>query len=347
MAALHEIRVALIGYGMAGAYFHAPLIASTPGLRITAIVTGNVERATGAAQEHPGALVLPTTEDLWRYAEDVDLVVVATPNDSHVPLAEQALDRRLAVVVDKPLAPTAAQARSLIQRAARAGRMLTVFQNRRWDGDFMTVRQLLEQGRLGTPHRFESRFERWRPVPRPSWRLSAAPEMAGGVLFDLGSHLIDQALVLFGPVKQVYAEVDARTPGAGVDEDAFVALTHASGVRSHLWMSSVAAQPGPRIRVLGSEAAFTKFGLDVQEAAMRAGARPGDSGWGEDPQESWGELGAGEHRERVPTLRGAYEEFYAGVARALRNGTGPPVDPSDAVRTLEIIEAAHRFAAGR
>lgn len=246
-----EIRVGLIGYGLAGACFHAPLIASTPGMRLAAVVTADAERARRAADAHPGARVLPGSERLWQTAADLDLVVIATPNRTHAPLAGQALAAGLPVVVDKPLAPTAAQARRLIEAARRRGLLLTVFHNRRWDGDFLTVRRLLREGRLGTVARFESRFERWRPVPKPGWRQEAEPEAAGGVLYDLGSHLIDQALVLFGPVTQVYAELDRRSPGSDVDDDSFVALSHVSGVRSHLWMSAVAAQGGPRLRVRG------------------------------------------------------------------------------------------------
>ena len=347
MAAQPDIRVGLIGYGMAGAFFHAPLIESTPSLRVAAVVTGDPGRARRASQAHPRALILPTADRLWEQAADLDLVVVATPNRSHVPLADRALDGGLAVIVDKPMAPTAAAARGLIERARRAGRLLTVFQNRRWDGDFLTLQRMLCEDRLGTVRRFESRFERWRPQPKPGWRLSGAPEDAGGVLVDLGSHLIDQARVLFGAVDRVYAELDRRHPDSEVDEDAFVALTHTSGVRSHLWMSSVAARPGPRLRVLGSRGAYTKFGLDVQEMAMRGGARPGQPGWGEEGREAWGQLGAGDDLEVVPTIPGAYQEFYLGVARALREGAYPPVDPADAVAALEIIEAARLSATER
>src|SRR5262249_42471240 len=159
------------------------------------------------------------------------------------------------------------------------GVLLTVFQNRRWDGDFLTVRQLLGSGQLGTVARFESRFERWRPKLSGGWRESGDPEDAGGLLYDLGSHLVDQALLLFGAVTQIYAELDARRAGSRTDDDTFVALTHESGVRSHLWMSAVAAEPGPRFRIFGNEAAFTKYGLDVQEAALREGGDPRETGW--------------------------------------------------------------------
>ena len=298
-----DIRVGMIGYGLAGSAFHAPLIATTPGMSLAAVVTSNPERARQAVEAHPGVEVVDSAERLWERAAQLDLVVVASPNRTHVPLGMAALEAGLAVVVDKPLAATSADARRLVEAARSRGLLLSVFQNRRWDGDFLTLRRLLAEGALGTVHRFESRFERWRPDPKPGWREHADPAEAGGVLFDLGSHLIDQALMLFGPVTRVYAEIDRRRPGVEVDDDAFVALTHASGVRSHLWTSLVAAEENGRMRVLGSRAAYVKQGLDVQEAALRGGARP-EAGWGKEPPERWGRLGAGDAWHPVPTERG-------------------------------------------
>ena len=262
-----------------------------------------------------------------------------------MPLTRRALEAGLHVVVDKPLAPSATEGRRLVEEARHRGRLLTVYQNRRWDGDFLTLRRLLRDGALGEPLRFESRFERWRPTPKGGWRERGAPEEAGGLLYDLGSHLIDQALVLFGPAAAVYAEIDRRRPGAEVDDDAFVALTHASGVRSHLYMSAVAAQPAPRMRVLGTRAAYVKWGLDVQEEALRGGARPDRLGWGEEPSERWGTVGASDDTRPVRTEPGAYQRFYAGVVSALRDGAEPPVDPSEAVAALAVIEAARTSAA--
>ena len=296
---------------------------------------------------HPGVVLFATTDELWGFAKQLDLIVIASPNRTHVPLALAALAAGLHVVVDKPLAPTAAEGRQLIEQARRFERMLTVFHNRRWDGDFLTVRRLLSEGVLGDPFRFESRFERWRPTPRPGWRESGAPQEAGGILYDLGSHLIDQALVLFGPAVHVYAELDRRRNSVEVEDDAFVALTHASGVRSHLAMSSISAQAGPRFRLLGNRAAYVKHGLDVQEAALRAGAQPDHASWGEEPRSAWGLLGSGEDLHPVPSEQGAYKLFYEGVAAAISNGGSPPVDPGQAVAGLEIIEAARRSASER
>ncbi|MDQ2943849.1 MAG: Gfo/Idh/MocA family oxidoreductase [Candidatus Dormibacteraeota bacterium] len=334
----------LVGFGLAGAVFHAPLIEATAGLSLEAIVTGDPTRKDDARRSHPEARILDTPAQLWDNASRLDLIVVASPNRTHVTLALDALAAGLHVVVDKPLAPTASEGRRLIDEARQRGLMLTVFQNRRWDGDFLTIQRLLGEGALGTPLRFESRFERWRPVPKPGWRERGAPEEAGGLLYDLGSHLIDQALVLFGPASHVYAELDRRRRSVEVDDDAFVAITHDSGVRSHLFMSAVAAQPGPRFRLLGSRAAYVKYGLDVQEAALRSDDRLATTGFGEDPRDAWGLLGTGDETRSIPTEAGGYQRFYEGLVDTLQGGGPPPVDPADAVAALNIIEAARRSA---
>jgi predicted dehydrogenase len=339
-----EVRVALIGYGLAGSALHAPLIASTPGLRLATIVTAHPERQARARGEHPGARVAGSAEAVLAAPSAHDLVVIATPNATHVSLARAALAGGHAVVVDKPLAPSAEEARELVAEARRRGLFLSAFHQRRWDSDTLTLRRLLAEGALGDVLRFESRFERWRPEPRGGWRESDAPGGAGGLLYDLGSHLVDQALHLFGPVTRVYAELDRRRPGIAVDDDVFLALTHASGVRSHLWASALAGQLGPRVRALGTRAAYVKQQADGQEAALVAGARPGGTDWGVEPPAGWGRLGVGDEARPVPSEPGAYPRFYAGVAASLRDGAPPPVEPADAVAGLEIIAAAQRSA---
>ncbi|MEH0845406.1 Gfo/Idh/MocA family oxidoreductase [Micromonospora sp. CPCC 205711] len=338
------LRVGLLGYGVAGRVFHAPLIAATPGLTLHAVVTANPERREQVRHEHPDARLVDDPDLLWRAPDALDLVVVATPNKQHVPMARAAIAAGLPVVVDKPLAASAAEGRALVDEARRRNVPLTVFQNRRWDGDFLTARRLVTQGELGRVTRFESRFERWRPAIKPGWREKGAPDEAGGALYDLGAHLVDQAVQLFGPVSHVYAEVDRRRPGAQVDDDAFVALTHAGGVRSHLWMSALAAQLGPRLRILGDRAAYTSYGLDVQEDALRDGARPDAPGFGEVTPDRYGQLGVDGELRPVPTEAGRYLDFYAQVATALHDGAPMPVDPHDAVETVALIELAHRSA---
>ncbi|MCK2243407.1 MULTISPECIES: Gfo/Idh/MocA family oxidoreductase [unclassified Crossiella] len=347
MVSTDDLRVGVLGYGIAGAVFHAPLIAATPGLRLSAVVTANPERQSALRARHPEARVLTSAEDLFAARDEFDLVVVATPNRTHVPLTLTAIEAGLPVVVDKPFAPSAEQARLLATRAAAAGVPLTVFQNRRWDNDFLTLRKLLDHGRLGRVHRFESRFERWAPTPWDNWRELPGAEEAGGILFDLGAHLVDQALQLFGPVTSVYAEMGQVRAGVQVDDDAFVALTHQDGTRSHLWMSALAAQLGPRFRVLGDQAGYTKFGLDPQEDAMAAGGRPGSPGWGTEVQSAWGQLGVGAESVPLETEPGAYQDFYAAVVAALREDAPLPVQPAEAIAALEIIEAAKRSAETR
>lgn len=340
------LRVGLVGYGLAGSVFHAPLIAATDGLVLDTVVTSNPERREQARAEHPDVRFASSPDELWTGDHPVDLVVLASPNRTHVPLATAALQAGVPVVVDKPLAGTAAEAYELAALAKDRGLLLSVFQNRRWDNDFRTLRHLVDSGELGTVQRFESRFERWRPQPKGGWRESGDPAEIGGLLYDLGSHLVDQALTLFGPAVRVYAESDVRRPGAEVDDDTFIAITHAGGVRSHLWASATTAQLGPRFRALGSTAGYVKYGLDPQEAALRDGLRPGAgaTGWGTEPESDWGTLGAGDSVRPVPTLPGDYPAYYAAVAAALRDGSAPPVTALEAAAALEVLEAARLSA---
>jgi scyllo-inositol 2-dehydrogenase (NADP+) len=342
-----DLRGAVIGYGLAGSVFHAPLIVSTRGLAVSTVVTGNPQRQAEARKAHPDSQVISDPADVFERASEHDFVVVAAPNDVHVELTRRALDAGLPAVVDKPLAPTAAEARALVERAEELEVLITVFMNRRWDSDQLTLRRLLDERKLGEVLRYESRLERWQPAlsGRKPWREISPPEAGGGVLLDLGSHLVDQAIVLFGPVVHVYAELESRRGGA--DDDAFVALEHRSGARSHLWASLLAATPGPRLRVLGDRAAYIVTDVDGQEDALRSGARPSDEEeeWGLEPSERWGRLITGEGSEAIPGERGDWPRFYTGLERALRRGSPPPVDPWDAVRGLEVLDAARRSAA--
>ncbi|MFG2117625.1 Gfo/Idh/MocA family oxidoreductase [Streptomyces sp. NPDC048710] len=342
------LRVGLVGYGLAGSVFHAPLIAATEGLALDTVVTSYPERQQQAQAEFPGVRVVSTPDELFDRADELDLIVVASPNRTHVPLATTALEAGLPVVVDKPVAGTAAEARELAALSEERGLLLSVFQNRRWDSDFLTLRGLVEKGELGDVWRFESRFERWRPQPKGGWRESGDPAEIGGLLYDLGSHVVDQALVLFGPVTEVYAETDIRRPGAETDDDTFIALTHENGVRSHLYVSATTAQLGPRFRVLGSQAGFVKYGLDPQEAALREGLRPGPA-WGAEPEALWGRIGSGESPltgggRPVPTVPGDYPAYYAAVAAALTGAGANPVTALEAAAALDVLEAARRSA---
>ncbi|MEU7332241.1 Gfo/Idh/MocA family oxidoreductase [Streptomyces parvus] len=344
------LRVALVGYGLAGSVFHAPLVSATDGLVLDTVVTSNEERRAEARAAHPKVRFAASPDELWERADELDLVVIASPNKTHVPLATAALKAGLPVVVDKPIAGTAAEARELAALAEERGLLLSVFQNRRWDNDFRTLAALIADGELGEVQRFESRFERWRPQLKGGWRESGDPDEIGGLLYDLGSHVVDQALVLFGPAVQVYAESDVRRPGAAADDDTFIAITHENGVRSHLYVSATTAQLGPRFRVLGSAAGYVKYGLDPQEAALREGLRPvAGEPWGEEVEQMWGRVGSGESPltgggTPVRTLPGDYPAYYTAVAAAIRGTGGNPVTALQAAAALDVLEAARRSA---
>jgi scyllo-inositol 2-dehydrogenase (NADP+) len=345
------VRVAIVGYGLAGSVFHAALVATTPGMSVAAIVTADDERRAQARRDHPEARVLDRADAIWADAGAYDLVVVAAPNRAHAPLTLAAIDAGLPVVVDKPMAATPADARAMVDAADRAGLMLTVFHNRRWDSDFLSAQKLLAGGDLGAPVRLESRFDRFRPEPRSgAWRELADPADAGGTLWDLGPHLIDQARVLFGEPTHLYAEVERRRPGALVDDDVFVALRFRGGESAQIWASQVAAIAGPRMRLSGLRGAYEQPGVDPQEDMLRSGMRPGDPGWGLPPRERWGRLVTADPEPGDRTVEpepGRWEEFYARVRESLLDGSPPPVDPRDGLRAVELIDAARRSAAER
>jgi predicted dehydrogenase len=324
------------GYGLGGRYFHAPLIASAANCEFLGVVTTSPERRDQVAEDYR----LPAFASLDELAQaGAEAVAISTPAASHVPLTEQALRLGLAVVCDKPFAPDADTARKTVRLAEQLGVPLTVYQNRRWDSDFLTLRELLGNGSLGELTVFESRFERFRPDSGPG-------TAGGGTLLDFGSHLADQALVLAGPVLGVYAEVQHRRDPGGLDDDVFIALNHENGVRSHLWGSWLQGAPGPRLRVAGTTGAYVIDGLDGQEARLRGGASPSAEGdrWGVEPPERWGRLHRGDTVEPVPSARGAWDLFYPAFAAAVRGEQTVPVAPWDAVATAAVLDAARTSA---
>jgi scyllo-inositol 2-dehydrogenase (NADP+) len=331
-----ELRVALLGYGLAGRSFHAPLMRLVGDLHVTSVVTTNPERAAAAREDDDYVQILADPAEVWARPDDYDLVVIATANRAHLPQARAALAAGLPVVVDKPLCRTSADAIALRDEAD--GRA-TVFQNRRWDGDFLALRAAVESGEIGTVHRFESRFERWRATPKGYWRESGDPEDLGGLLYDLGAHLVDQALVLLGPAERVEAQVRRVRPWAEVDDDAFVALTHTSGAVSQLWMSSVVAAQGPRFRVLGTAGAWETHDLDGQEDALRAGRSPYDV-----PEHHARLLRSadGDDLENLDVVdsHGDWPAFYRAVVPWVREQAPPPVPLDDVIATLRVLEQA-------
>lgn len=346
------IRTAVVGYGLSGSVFHAPLIAADRRYSLDIVATSDAGRHAAAVERYPGVKTVPDGEAALALAGELDLVVLGTPPATHYPLAKAALEAGLDVVVDKPFAVRSTEGEELIALAERLGRVLTVFQNRRWDGDFLTVRKLLAGEALGSVTRFESSFERWSPDISKAWKAQAAAADGGGVLFDLGTHLIDQALLLFGPATVVHAELQARRHHEKVDDDVFLVLNHESGVTSHLSMNMLCAQQGPRFRILGSTGAFTKHGVDPQEPYIVAGGSPLDEEFGVEAPEWAGRLGRDGHLDALPTERGSYPEFYRILAdKIIDGGTASPlpvpVDPTDAVDVLKIIEKARELVSAQ
>lgn len=330
------LRVGLLGFGLAGRYFHAPLIRAA-GMELRAVVTS---RGDEVRQSAPAAAVLNSTEALLSRA-DIDLVAVATPNHLHADQVTAALNAGKHVVVDKPLSVTALQGRSLVQLAAANGLRLAVFQNRRWDSDFLTVGKLIEEGRLGAINAFHARWDRFRPVVADRWRERAEP--GAGMLYDLGSHLIDQVLCLFGRPDWIQADVFTQRRG-GETDDGFEILMAKDALRITLGVSSITADGGWRYRVHGSRGSFLKAGLDLQEPQLRAGMQADAPEFGFEPSEQWGKLvlGADGSKQTVASERGRWTEFYAGVRASIERGEAVPVTAEEACATLEIIEAAFK-----
>ena len=329
-----RLKVGLIGYGHAGSIFHAPLISVCPRLQLSAVATSRREQV---ARDLPGLQCVPSPKELFA-DPSLELIVVASPNETHRELALAALSAGKHVVVDKPLANSAREADELIAAAARAGRVLSVFQNRRWDGDFLTVKRLLGAGHFGRVAYYEARFDRHRPQIKAGWREEE--KEGSGLLFDLGSHLIDQALNLFGPPESVTAEVERRRPGVRVDDYFRVVLKY--GAMEAVLGAKMLGEPGPKFLVRGDAGTFEKYGLDPQEDGLKAGRRPGDEGWGRDRAENYGLLTTIDGARRIETLPGAYEDYYAGLAACLLDGAANPVSGEDARRTLTVIEAARK-----
>ena len=348
-ASARPIRTAVVGYGLSGRVFHSPFIEDDHNFELAAIVTGNEERASLAAKQHPSAQICRDFGELNALNASVDLVVLAGPPDSHRDLALTALAMGSAVIVDKPFVPSMNDARLIRDAADKAGRPVMVFQNRRWDGDFLTVRSLVEEGRLGEVFHFESAFEHWAPDATDGWKDQLPASEGGGVAWDLGSHLVDQAIQLFGPVASIGARLRTVRRGGGNDDHSEIHLEHKSGVVSRLLMSRVSHPTAPRFRVLGSRGSFVSYGLDPQEPSLDAGARPTDEGFGDVSPDDYGTLveqtATGTVSTRIPTLTGDYAEFYRRASGTIR-GTGPePVPLAQALEVVTVLETAVAAAA--
>jgi predicted dehydrogenase len=332
------IHVALIGYGYAGRTFHAPLIRATPGFELAAISSSRPERVHA---DLPGLPVVTEPEDTFALPS-VELVVIATPNDTHVPIATSALTAGKHVVVEKPFAPTLEEARELALLAERHHRVLTVFQNRRWDGDFLAVTNLLARTALGDVAHFESHFDRYRPLVRDRWRERAG--VGTGLWYDLGPHLVDQALQLFGLPDRVTASLAAQRAGAQADDWAHAILEY-GGLRVVLHASVLAAAPLPRFVVHGQAGSWVKYGIDAQEGHLIAALTPGTPGPAADSEHAVLVDGASGAESETPIPRGDYRHFYMQLRDALRGVGSNPVPPAQSLAVMAVVETAIRSSA--
>jgi predicted dehydrogenase len=333
-----HISVGLIGYGMAGRTFHAPVIQSVPHLRLKKVVSRHTNEAS---QRYPWVEVVPDAAALLQ-DEEITLVVIATPNSYHFDLARQSLQANKHVVVEKPFTTSSGQAQQLIELARRQNRIISVNHNRRWDGDFQTVKKLLEAKFLGRLVEYESQFNRFRNYPRPNaWREEEGA--GGGILFDLGSHLIDQAQVLFGVPQMITADIRTQRDFAKTDDN-FELILHYEDLKVTLKAGMLVREQSPRFILHGTEGSFVKYGFDPQEEALKRGLTPSESNWGNEPREQWGRLitqvGGLELEGQVKTLAGSYQSFYQNIVDAISGRAELAVKPEEARRTIRLIELA-------
>lgn len=326
------LNVGLVGFGFAGQVFHAPVISVVEGLRLAAVARRSGDRDP----RYPEAEFVRSLDELL--TRPIDLVVIATPNTTHAPIAKQCLLAGKHVVIDKPFATTAAEAEELIPIAEARRVLLSVYQNRRYVGDFVTVRKLLNENALGRVTLYESHFDRFRPALRPgSWRERPLP--GSGLWFDLGAHLLDQVLVLFGIPEAVSADIRIERDGAAVDDAADVTL-HYSGMRAMLRISMLAAAPGPMFNVRGTKGSFVKYGLDPQEDALKAGRTPNEPDWDCDPPEFYGKLITPEGSVAIPTTPSNFTHYYENVRDAILGKAELAVKPQQSLDVMRGIELA-------
>ena len=333
------MRVGIAGYGLAGRVFHAPLLKGC-GYEVASILTSNPDRIAQAKSDFPQVQIF---SELDAFLEsDLDLVVIASSNVAHLPQTLAALERGIPTVVDKPMGRSVAEVKEMIALSEKKQILLTTFFNRRWDSDSLAIKKLLATGELGTPFRFDGRFERFRPERNlASWRENLSPEEGGGLLLDLQSHLISTALEYFGPAQVVSASV--RSIRGGADDDVTVVLRHDSGVDSYLAASAVSGAPGPRVRLLGTKGALVIDELDPQEDALRAGEIPFGGVWSK-PMTNTAAIHKGGEVLPLESVSGNYAAFYTLVKAAIESGSAAPVSLGDALRVAEIIEEARAIS---
>lgn len=336
------IHIGLLGFGMAGRVFHAPIISVVEGIKLRKIKANRPESIALANRLYPDAEVVPETGSVLE-DETVDLVIVATTNDTHYNLAKAALEAGKHVVVEKPFTVTSEEASELIELAQQKGKLLTVYQNRRWDSDFKTVKKLIDGQLLGRLVEYEAHFDRFRPIPASeTWKEEEKP--GTGILYDLGSHLIDQALVLFGLPEALYADLRTQRSGGQIIDSFDLTLYYANGLKAILKAGMLVKQPGPRFILSGDKGSFVKHGLDVQEAALKAGLAPAGTDWGAEPEEIWGRLDTelkGQHLVgKIQSEQGDYRDYYENVRDAILGIAELEVKPEQALNTIRVVELA-------
>jgi scyllo-inositol 2-dehydrogenase (NADP+) len=330
------IDVGVVGFGLAGRAFHAPIIHAVPGLRLAAIV----QRSGNSARDvYPDITIVRDLEELLTI-DSISLVAIATPNETHFPFTKKCLEAERHVVVDKPFTNTFAEARELVDLAHTQNRVLTVYQDRRFDGDFRTVQELIGKGSLGKIVRFESAFDRCRPQIRNSWKEK--PKPGSGVFFDLAPHLVDQTLQLFGSPEGVLADIRIEREGSLTDDAFDLTFYYQDGMRAVLAESMLAPDPRPHYRIQGTRGVYAKQALDPQEALLRAGRAASGDDWGVEPEKDWGTMtlwnGGELTHQKVPTKRGDYRDFYAQVRDAIEGRGTPPVTLDEALRLMYTLE---------
>ena len=336
------VRVGLIGFGLAGQAFHAPVIRGVKGIELACILE---RRGTRAQERYPEVRVARTIEELLADKE-IQLCVVATPNDSHFELARACLLAGRDVVVDKPFAPTLKESQELVRLASERGRLITVYQDRRWDSDFSTVKKLVASRKLGTIVEYECRYDRFRLEPKPKAWKERAEQPGAGVLFDLGPHVIDQALILFGEPRAITASAFCQRETSQVD-DAFDVCLEYPGLRAAVRARIIAFASSAHFLIHGTKGSFVKYGMDPQEARLRAGNVPQGTGWGtewgEEPADLWGTLSlVGEPSVKIKTDRGDYRGFYENIRDAIEKKAPLDVTPEQALRTMRAVLLAHK-----
>jgi scyllo-inositol 2-dehydrogenase (NADP+) len=330
------IKVGLIGYGFGGAVFHAPMISAVDGLELSVIYTSNEEKVR---LTYPNVWVTTDLTDIWNKV-DIELIVISTPNTSHYELAMSALEAGKHVVIDKPFVIDITEGEKLIQLAKDKGKLLSVYQSRRWDSDFQTVRRLIEEEKLGQIFTFEVHYDRFRPEVKDRWKERNEP--GSGTLYDLGAHLVDQALQLFGKPVTVNADCLSQRPGSHVNDYFHVILGYGN-CRVILHSSSLVRGRGPRYQIHGSKASFIKFGEDAQERTLMEGLRPGMPGWGQDDPSEYGEIIASDGLvTAIPSEIGAYEQFYEQMYQSMVGEAPVPVVAEQSLDVIRIIQLAER-----